>query len=160
MNPSTYVQQAPDPRGTFYHRQHEAQEPFHHRDRRPHRASPHDGMARAKRNSNPSGTYTAPAASKAAAERAAQAPCRASRIAPERWRYVSKSYVQPSGVPEIRNRMNSKASSRSATSPSTSISGLTRKRAGIFTPTCAARSAATAGAVRPGRGADAFQASA
>jgi IS30 family transposase len=41
-----------------------------------------------KRNSNPSGTYTAPAASKAASERAAQASCRASRIAPERWQYV------------------------------------------------------------------------
>jgi IS30 family transposase len=41
-----------------------------------------------KRNSNPSGTYTAPAASKAAAGRAAQASCRASRVAPERWGYV------------------------------------------------------------------------
>ena len=59
-----------------------------------------------KRNSNPSGTYTAPAASKAAAERAAQAPCRASRIAPERWRYVEQKLRSAQWSPEeIRNRM-------------------------------------------------------
>lgn len=59
-----------------------------------------------KRNSNPSGTYTAPAASKAAAERAAKASCRASRIAPERWGYVAeKLRVSQWSPEEIRNRM-------------------------------------------------------
>lgn len=59
-----------------------------------------------KRNSNPSGTYTAPSASKAAAERAAQASCRASRIAPERWEYVQDKLRTVQWSPEeIRNRM-------------------------------------------------------
>ena len=59
-----------------------------------------------KRNSNPSGTYTAPAASKAAAGRAAQASCRASRVAPERWGYVEGKLRTAQWSPEeIRNRM-------------------------------------------------------
>jgi IS30 family transposase len=59
-----------------------------------------------KRNSNSSGTYTAPAASKTAAERAAQASCRASRIAPERWGYVEEKLRTAQWSPEaIRNRM-------------------------------------------------------
>ncbi len=59
-----------------------------------------------KRNSNPSGTYTAPAASKAAARRSAQASCRASRIAPERLEYVEGKLRTAQWSPEeIRNRM-------------------------------------------------------
>lgn len=59
-----------------------------------------------KRNSNSSGSYTAPAATRACAQRAAQASCRASRIAPERWKYVEEKLCDSQWSPEeIRNRM-------------------------------------------------------
>jgi IS30 family transposase len=59
-----------------------------------------------KRNSNPSGTHTSPAASKTAAEPDAQASCRGSRIAPERWENAEgKLRTAQSSPAEIRNRM-------------------------------------------------------
>jgi IS30 family transposase len=59
-----------------------------------------------KRNSNSSGTYTAPSASKLSAQRSAQASCRASRIAPERWEYIEEKLCAGQWSPEeIRNRM-------------------------------------------------------
>lgn len=59
-----------------------------------------------KRNSNPSGSYTAPAASKACAQRSAKASCRASRIDPQRWKYVEEKLCEEQWSPEeIRNRM-------------------------------------------------------
>lgn len=59
-----------------------------------------------KRNSNPSGTYTAPSATNIATQRAARASCRTSRIAPERWKYVEQKLSSSQWSPEeIRNRM-------------------------------------------------------
>lgn len=58
------------------------------------------------RNSNPDGSYTAAAAQKRAATRAAAAACRSSRIGTERWEYVEKRLTEEQWSPEqIAGRM-------------------------------------------------------